>query len=442
MTISLTVTDGTNTVTLTATDAYLEQFEHIAADPLATSVVERQTVSFIGGNSAIDANLQELDLLFVQARRYHEERVLPQVFINFSLDGTTTWRSEVFSGRVVSTGNIVKYERATGVRSASVIWERAPYWEGPEAQIPLTNGNDTDDLDGLAIWNHDDSDAGDDNWVQIAAASVTGDLPAPCRIQITNTFNSATAAYTYFIGHNWFSDPANFAHVLEAENADYPTTGDTSSASYSNGEYKTIALPATLGYLMRWDLDATFLSRSKGNYFRMLALFTATPSPNTWLKAKLTFPMTSILTTVAESPAVKLDGINVLQEIGVLQIPPWLPGETSLAGVTLALYGYDAATPNLGIDYIQLFALDGYRKLTPAGYGLPYNAVLVDDRISENVYVGLTGKSGYYVGTGDILLQPNKLQRLYFLCTSSTGGGGIDRTATIKVYYRPRRSSL
>lgn len=386
-------------------------------------------------------NVREINLLLDYARKNTSG---PQgAWLEFAMDeNQEVWRARLYDGAMNFNGKLLHQWREKKVVISLVI-ERSPDWLGPEAQLALTNANGTDNTSGLVIWNHDDSGSGHDNFVSINGDDVEGDLPAPCRIEITNTYNSATHAYTYYIGHNWQSDPLNLATVLEGENADHPTTGNSNSSAMSGGAYKTLALPATDGYMARWDLAAATLAKCKGNYFRLMAVFGSSPPGGTWLRAKLSFPAGTPLTVVYESPAVLLSDSAILQEIGVIQLPPWLPGETGLADISLALYGYNAAEGNLLLDYIQLFALDGYRKLVPAGYGLPYTTTLVDDQISGSLYqMSGTAKAGYYIGTGEIRLQPGQDQRLHILCTSATQAAPIERTATVKVYYRPRRASL
>ncbi len=418
-------------------------YPETATDP-DNPVVETINVGVRGATLAeLVGVVQEINRLLDYARLHPSGA--EGVWLNFAADvDQEVYRARVTDGAVRYNAKLLRDWR-TKKMTIGLIVERAPYWEGAETQIPLTNANDEDNITGLTVWNHNDATAGHENFVEIAAADVAGDLPAACRIEIENTYNNATRAYTYYIGQAWQSGwPGETTlNVLEAEDADYPTTGNSSNAGYSGGATKALALPATAGYIARWDLSTDVMTACKGQWFRLMAGFTSAPAAGTWIKMKLTFPAGSPLTVVAESPWMQMDGVNTLQEIGTLQIPPWLPGETNLSNLTLALYGYLAATGNQGLDYIQLFPMDGFRKLTPLGYGLGYQAKLIDDGIAGNLYADWGGeKSGYYVGTGEIKLQPGKAQRLYFLCTSQTGGSGIDRTGSVKMFYRPRRAGL
>jgi hypothetical protein len=150
------------------------------------------------------------------------------------------------------------------------------------------------------------------------------------------------------------------------------------------------------------------------------------------------------LTPVFEGPEVLLDDTERLQDLGVVQLPPWLPGETSQASVTLALYLRKTGGGTLYTDFLQLSCLDGWRRLSPRGYGLPYNCRLVDDGIASLVWTdGWPGKAGHYIGYGrPIHVWPGKAQRLYFLVDSETRTAQIERIYDVWINYRPRRLTL
>ena len=99
-----------------------------------------------------------------------------------------------------------------------------------------------------------------------------------------------------------------------------------------------------------------------------------------------------------------------------------------------------STSSTLGIDFIQLTPLDGYGHIRQRGNYLPPGGVITIDGIEGIVYGG--GAPIYTPIRQQLLLQPNLLQRLYFLHDEGTGAPVITNTFTVRVYYRKRRQSL
>jgi hypothetical protein len=138
-----------------------------------------------------------------------------------------------------------------------------------------------------------------------------------------------------------------------------------------------------------------------------------------------------------------------IRDLVTLRLPPWLLGQTYLSALTMTLTGQQNAfsSVNVDLDFLQITPLDGWRMLECAGYGIVQNDRLLDDGINEVAYidngVGI-GKAGYLIGYGTpIALYPNKDQKLYLLMHSwQYNTAEIDRTVSVKLYYRPRRRGI
>lgn len=302
----------------------------------------------------------------------------------------------------------------------------------------------TIDTSGVTVWNHDDSGTDHNNYLDIAAAEVTGDLPAPLRLEITNWTNSTNRANNVFVAHNVLSDPANFSHMLEAEAASGGTT--TADTTCSNDSRKALSWTNTAeSELLTWTLSTAVLNACRGNYFRLLARFATTPAyTDLWVRVRIKFS----LTTIWEGPQVLLNNVYNLQDLGVLQLPPYLVGAGDIYPLNLVLYGQRnvSGTHSLSLDFVQLSPLDGWRKFSPRGYGLAYGVRLVDDGIEGQTYTegwATAGKTGHYIGSGErIMVWPNARQRLYFLHDGISGVAAIDRTLRVQGFYRPRRLTI
>ncbi len=373
------------------------------------------------------------------------------VWLHFALDGGTTWRSRVYDGMVSYNNKLHNYYRRGAIK-ATITIERDPFWEGPETQIPLTNGNGTNNTSGLNVFNCNDGIGSAPNkrhnYVQIADTAVIGDLPAPVRLEMTNQFNSSARLSELWISHNVYANPGSFQHVLEGESAIALQGGITNQAvsGYSGGYVKEFVWTnANQIPLVRFELNTAYLNAANKRWFKVLGVFSSSAHQGNRLQLKIMFPVGTILTTVASAQEVLLSAGRI-QELGEIQIPPWLLSSGDLAPVDLVLYGQKSGTAYMGIDFLQISPIDGYRVLIPRGYGAAYQVRIVDDGINQQLYTdGWSGggKTGHYTSIGKPLrLIPGREQRLYFLQQGNTGDADITRVLSVKAYYRPRRSGL
>lgn len=459
MTVGLRITDGTTTVTLTSDDALL--LEYVPRTPgmdvrsvgLATqdgeeqigarwnNVTEQAQVLITGGMAAARETLNKLNRLFEEAREFQWQRLGAQVWAEFRPAATEDWyRSELLSGKVEVDEEVLRsWYWNEGRIEAAVIWTRRYFWEGPEAELPLTNGNGSRVTGGLTVYNHDDADH--DNYVEIAAEDVTGDTPGPVKLQMQNTFDSTARAAQFFVAHNVLSNPGSFDHILEGESASGGT--NVTDTSCSGGAYKSVSWTGDSEIeLLRWDLSTAFLNAAAGNYFRILARFLTAPSAETWLCFKIKME----LTTIWEGAWIEAGSSYSLQDLDTLQLPPYLVGAGDLYPLKLSLLGKRVGGGSLYLDFLQMSPLDGWRKLLPKGYSLAYGALIVDDGISGYLYTygwSPAGKTGHYSSRGQpLLLRPQTAQRLYFLHDTDSGSAPIERTLQVRAWYRPRRLVL
>lgn len=409
-------------------------------------VTETIEVRINGAYSVVQAKLRDINRMLVYAS---ENKIGPfGVWLKFAMNDTDDlWRSRVYGGMIDYDAKMAYYLKRSQLK-IGLILERDGFWEGPEAQIPLTNGNGTNNTAGLNVYNCNDgtgtSPNKKNNYVEIAAASVGGDLPAPVRLEMTNQYNDAILLNQIRVGHNVNSTPDLFQHFIEGESASYGGTSNA-SAGASGGYYRNFSWAGdSQVQIGRWSLDSTFLNRANRNYFKIIGGFLLNFAAGIRLQFKLMYTVDSPLTVISESHEVVTTG-EKMQEIGELQIPPWLLPAGTSAGLSLALYAKKTGGGSLGIDYLQLTPVDGYRLLSPIGWGISYQQKVVDDGIYDAIWKEYTGgeKAGIMKSTGNpIRLLPNKLQRFYLLQASQNGDIIIDRLLNVKAFYRPRRRGL
>lgn len=410
-------------------------------------VTESIDVRINGAYATIQAKVSDINRMLVYAS---ENKIGPLgVWLEFAYnDSDDLWRSRVYGGLIDYDVKMSFYLKRSQLK-IGLILERDGFWDGPEIQIPLTNGNGTNNITGLNVYNCNDgvgtSPNKRNNYVEIGAASVVGDLPAPVRLEMTNQFDSTYRLYNIWLSHNVRSTPDLFQHMIEGESASFGGS-DIENVAYSAGKFRTFTWSGdTQALIARWALDTTFLNRANKRWFKILAGFTSTISAGIRLQSKITFPSGTPLTVVASSQEV-VTTTSKIQEIGELQIPPWLLSSGDLSAVDLSLYAKKTGGGSVSIDYLQITPVDGYRVLMPRGYGAAYQIRVVDDGINEQLWTdGWSGggKTGHYTAVGkNLKLIPGKLQRIYFLQSGDTGDINITRLLNVKAFYRPRRRGL
>lgn len=338
--IGLRFTDGTTTVTVSnLSDGILTGYQSGNENPQSAETSELAYVVLRGTLSAKIANINLLNGLFLKARERQEKQFLSAVYVERDIGDGVWWRSEIVDGLVmIGSDGLDAIGRSPEI---SVSFTRKNYWEGAEAQIPLSNGNGTNNITGLPVFNCNDglgtAPAKNNNYVEIGSGIIGGDLFAPIRLEMVNALNSASRLYSVWIAHNSEADPANFQNVIEGESV-AAGGSDVIGSGYSGGKYRTISWTGDNQVLIaRWTLDTTYLNRSASNWFKVLAAFAAGPSSNTRLQLKIRWPASAYLTEIGSSQEVALDTTK-LQDIGTLQLPPWLAGAGDQTDIALCLY--------------------------------------------------------------------------------------------------------
>jgi hypothetical protein len=416
------------------------------ADDGAESVTDQFTILIKGPTPGeLHSMISAIRLALEHARNHKDDAHAAWIYYEVDNSGDA-WMTKLLGGTVMYDSNLGRNWRHRSVM-ATVIIERKPYWDAKdELQIPLTNGNGTNDTSGLTIYNHDDAGTSPahDNWVSIGADDIEGDLPGPTRLEVINTY-SVSRLLTLWIGQNW-TDPDNFSHMLEGESSS--TGSEQSISGTSGGKYRQYALASGAEATMfTWTLNDSFLDTCYGQYYKFLARFQGTAPTSVKFRIKLQYEGTVIW----QSGQISMDSSRALQirDLFTLRLPPWLLGQTNLKTLTMLMTGQqNTGSPiNVDLDFIQITPLDGWRMLECAGYGVVQNSRMIDDGFNEVAYIDNGAgddKAGLLIGYGNpIHLYPGKKQRLYFLMhTWEYNRAEIAQTATVKLYYRQRRRTL
>jgi len=401
-------------------------------------------VGLIPQTDEADNYRQILADLLEQARDYQRTRLGKRVFLYEQRSANSpVWRSEIVAGRYRSDASVIEEIGMTGPqRRLTILFTRRYYWEGDEVALPLTNRNGTAVTTPLSISGH--HDASNDNFVSLGP--VAGEMPTPPIVKIKNTLDSTNRMREVYLALNSRSLPDTFSHILQGEAAASGGTTETAAAA-SGGQYRRFTWSATTETeAISWDLSSSLLNACRGNFFRiMMWLHNSVSLGSNVMEVR--FDVQFLLSTIYQSRWAAIRTGKRLQETVSLQLPPYLVGAGDLYPLKLVMFvkAEYAGSKTLDVDFLQLSPLDGWRKLTPKGYGAANGVTLTDDMTTGHVYTegwATAGKTGHYLSDGPpMMLRPRQAQRLYFLM-GGMSSDTIARTATVQVSYRPRRVAI
>lgn len=438
----ISLTDGTTTITFTAANGYqVEEYDPRtpeAENGDVESIAETLQIYITGSSgNQVQTRQAALERLLLGVRNRAKSGVGPRVFLQLQLDSdASTWRSELFAYALPPREQALRLW-PNNVVSLELSILRAPWWEGALAQLPLTNGNGSNNTSGLSIYNHDDGTAGHDNYVQIAAADVGGSLPAPVKLTLTNNLGSTQSIKQIWLANNAFSDPANFTHILEGETQVVGgTTG--SNADSSNSSYATITINTQ--DVHQWTLSAALLQDAQGYDFHMLARFRSVNGTVYIRPAIYDSSGTYALWTGDESQVTVLS--DAIIDLGVCPLPPGGYG-TAYAAQRLYWALRSASSVVVQTDFIAFFPANTFRKLrllSPTAN----SAIITDDQPEGRAYTVASSVDTSNVAISGLPLTvwPNTLQRIYVLWSLADLSAPIANTLSVKAWYRPRRASF
>ncbi len=425
--MNLKITSGSESVELTnGSTALISEFRP-GKEPVEIKEVDLfADVILLGARSAVQTTMNSVDALLDNARRAQRDLTLEKVYVEVDTGGGYV-RSEILDGNLETESDY--FDRLSRNHAPVRLWiRRKNYWEGAEAQLPLTNENGTNNTAGLTIYNTNDLTGTAPNkrvnYAKVTGAQVLGSIPTPPRIEMTNTYPAVGAR----ISNVWLG--------RSIDNATYPLQWFINHSVTKNWTFDTEQEISLI------TLNQTFLNGTNGGHYRVFTKLGAGTYQDLRLRASLYFPASVALTPMQKAPEVVTGGYTVV-DLGTLQIPPWLPNLRGQTDIGLRIVGRRTGGYSVTVGDIFLFPATAFRQLIPRGYGIAQTIRLVDDGIADRVWTdGWTpaGKTGHYSGYGDLItLIPGKDQRLLFLTSTMSGGNADDITMSVKVFYRPRR---
>ncbi len=432
------VTDGTTTFSLTSTNSMVTAPGYMPAvgDGKAETVTDSIPLILYSTTAALlQTAVATLQTLLNTAHRRKVQGIGPQLYLTVQLSSdAAAWRSRIIDARLdlkEDSLNIFGQAKMT----ATLYLERVPYFEGAEVEVELSATGQAAATGGRSVTN----DPANGNWVQIAAAQLTGNLPAPVKLALQNTIGSAEVYRRLFLAVNAYSDPANLVHYLQAEAATGVTPVDDGDAS--GGHH--IVVDASASPTLIWTLPAADLQRTKGRRVRVLARIDSTSS--VFVTPQVRDAAGTAVLWQGDEMSIGFGGAGGISwdDCGVVPMPPGGYG-TVWGALTLALVFRGTETA-ADLDVLQLTPLDSYRYIEVAAVSVADDESIVHDGIDEVSYI-LSGSAWLPLAAsfgGALTLQPNTLQRIYILHdTTNQPDAPISNTFSVRAYYRPRRATV
>lgn len=461
----LDISDGTITFVLanpptTLTTDYVPSTPNITAQEIKSELEDGGDVTVVTNRNVTETAsllltaatkpdlqtiVRTINGLLQKAHRRQSKKTGPRVYLRIQVDGEVgvniLHQSEILSGRLVLNQDALNSGWPNIKIGARLIITRRFFWEQTNIVELLisSQAGTTPAIGGKTIHNHKDSGHG--NYIQVASTQLSGDLPAPVKIYLANNSGSSQDYRHIYLATNALSDPLNFTHIIEGEDARSGWGTDGSDSGCSNGAYTTQTFTGTTYF--KWDLLAGLLADTAGRWFRILVRFlnytTTTPI---YIEPRIMDGSGLLdLAVVEEETLLPVSGGSAYQllDLGALPFPPG-GYHSAWATQTLAFKLRAAASVTVSIDYIQLTPLDSFRHLVQRGMTIPNGDGIIDDGIEGLTYSFESSVAHpiYSPRGAPLYVFPGYDQRIYVLHDEGTPSV-IANSFLAQLYYRPRR---
>jgi hypothetical protein len=436
----LQLTDGTTTVTLSGTSPVLGCTFFPATSQrrngIWQDVTEEATVNLRGTHTNIRSTVGSIEQLLQDAARRQDTGVGPRVYVLYKpVDSDSAlWRSEVSDGRVVwsTDPGLRRLGDTNPTVQVAVMWTRAAGWDGAEAELSISGSGQAAATGGRTLTNN----AATGNWIQAAAAQVTGNMPAPLRLVLTNTTGGNVPYRKLFVNVNAYSDPANLVSFLQGEAR---VSGGTVSADATcSGGSRLDLVVGTSPATYQWTLPQADMQRTDGRRARIIARFAGFSGGTGYVKPKVLDSGGNVIWVGDEISIPGTTGENTW-DLGIVPLPPG-GYNTAYAAQRLGLEWRGAS--NVQLDVLHLAMLDSYKYVELPGVNVANNAAIVLDGIEGINYMQASSVNTPLATSygAPLMLFPNQINRIHVLY--GTPASPIAGTFSVRVYHRPRRLTV
>jgi hypothetical protein len=426
--------------------------------PLTTRRNVTETVGLlISGSSENDlvTAVENLERWISWGERYQGYGTGCPLYIKFRPGSAgSTWRSEVLSGKLELDKAALSYPWRARKIKAWLSWSRRFFWETEDlraVEITVPVGGPTPGWE-MDITNHLDASQDYYNKIPIAASAVDGAIPTPVALTLTSGIAAGSYLRNIYIGHYVGTGASS---VVYFTNDEYVSGGASqASTECAFDDYKNYTLSTvTSTELFYLTFDSADLGTYAGRYFQAFAwlAFGANAGQDLWVKMQIRL---NADTPIWTSQEVKLNTVRNLQNLGTIQLPPYVSklyaklGISGYCDLQLAFFFRKSAVGSwtIGLDYLQFLPTDSFRHLTQTAYvPTAENDMVVDYGEPGEAYYfsnSLGNILSFATEGGPIMLWPQKEQCLFLQWDQWDGKSGQNGKLTARLYYRPRCLTL
>ena len=410
--MQLQLTDGTTTVTLSGTSP-VTGCTYFPNTPerkggMYSDVTETAQVVLAGTAANIRTTVNSIERLLEQAALRQAGGTNPKVYVNYAPVSETAHRSEVLEGRVIWDTNpgLRRLGDTNPTVRIGVIWRRRFYWEGAETSLGTATTINNGPSGNTLTYN-----------------SVTGSLPAPVRLTMTNP-GASIATRRFYVANdvtNLFATTDQFLYVAGGSES----VTWSGSANHSNNLW-TINVPTALAATLR------------GERYRVWAAFSSIPD-NVYVRASVQTVISGVPNLGQAGGELLASGNNgkQLMDLGALNMPPsGYIGTSAVFSIVLSFYANFGGSATL--LWVMIAPAHTTLDLRQAGYNIATNQAVVHDGIEGVDYLSLASKYPGIERTGELLLYPGQQNKLRFLWDEGNTFNAA-RQLSVAGVYRPRR---
>lgn len=370
-------------------------------------VTETAQVVLAGTAANIRTTINNIERLLELAALRQAGGTNPKVYVTYAPVSETAHRSEVLEGRVVWDPNpgLRRLGDTAPTTRVGVIWRRRYYWEGAETSLGTATVNNGPTGNTLTY------------------NSVTGSLPTPVRLTLSNP-GSSIATRRFYVANdvaNKFGTTDQFLYVASGSES----VSWIGSASHSNPLW-TIDVPTALAATMR------------GERYRVWAAFSSIPD-NVYVRASVQSVISTVYQMGQGGGELLAGGDNGKQliDLGALNLPPaGYIGTGTLFSIVLSFYF--ASSGSATLLWVMLAPAHATLNLRQIGYNLGTSQAVVHDGIEDVDYLSLSSKYPAVERSGELLLYPGQQNKLRLLWDEGNTFSA-SRQLSVTGVYRPRR---
>lgn len=300
-------------------------------------------------------------------------------------------------------------------------------------------------VNAVTVYNHDDADSGHDNFVDIAAANIKGDVEAPLKLRVY-TAPGNTAWDIIAVAKRTRGTPSSFIQAREAEDASSELNWADASDSYCSGGNKKSNNTSTSGWA-RWQL-ATPSDDLLGR-FRLVARVYTDDKTNTKLRVRYRWSEGPWHYNEWKWPLGEDHWTYI--DLGSIYLDRSLPSGVSIYSLEFDVMYEKDASDVISLDLIELLPED--EGIVELSNGYMLNGQTHWDATADFEYVGMEPTTALEYGApltlkGELRLTPGKAHRLYFVNHWPSGGSGVGRwviehevansSASVTIDYLPQ----